>query len=109
VYNEFSSGGQDLTALRDFVTKLNTPTGTLKYVLILGDTTFDFRNKTTTNTNNIPSYESDFSENFEASFVSDDYIAMTAPQNSSYIYAIFPNLPVGRLPAQSTRSKNISR
>ena len=107
VYNEYSSGGQDLTALRDFVTKLNTPTGTLKYVLILGDTTFDFRNKTTTNTNNIPSYESDFSENFEASFVSDDYITMTAPQNSSYIYAIFPNLPVGRLPAQSTQEAKV--
>lgn len=68
VYNEYSSGGQDLTALRDFVTKLNTPTGTLKYVLILGDTTFDFKNKTTSNKNFIPSYESDFSENFEASF-----------------------------------------
>jgi len=35
VYNEFSSGGQDLTALRDFATKLNTPSGTLKYILIL--------------------------------------------------------------------------
>jgi hypothetical protein len=51
VYNEFSSGGQDLTALRDFATKLNTPSGTLKYILILGDTTFDFRNKTTSNKN----------------------------------------------------------
>ena len=39
IYNEFSSGGQDLTAIRDFITKLNTPAGTLKYVLILGDTT----------------------------------------------------------------------
>jgi hypothetical protein len=36
IYNEFGSGSKDLTAIRDFVTKLNTPLGTLKYVFILG-------------------------------------------------------------------------
>lgn len=107
VYNEFSSGGQDLTALRDFTTKLNSPTGTLKYILILGDTTFDFRNKTTSNKNFIPSYESDYSENFEASFVTDDYLGMTANQNSTYIYAILPNIPVGRLLAQNVQEAKI--
>jgi hypothetical protein len=25
IYNEFSSGGKDITAIRDFITKLNTP------------------------------------------------------------------------------------
>ncbi len=107
IYNEFSSGGQDLTALRDFARKLNTPYGSLKYILILGDTSFDFRNKTTTNKNLIPSYESDYSENFEASFVTDDYVAMTAPQNSSYIYALFPDVPIGRLPAQNIQEAKL--
>ncbi len=101
IYNEFSSGSKDITAIRDFVTKLNTTSGSLKYVLILGDSSFDFRNKTTSNQNFIPSYQSDFSENFEASFVTDDYFAMTSPQNSVYIYSIFPDLPIGRLPAQN--------
>ena len=108
IYNEFSSGSQDITGIRDFITKLNTPEGSLKYVLILGDTTFDFRNKTTTKKNFIPSYQSDFSENFEASFVTDDYFAMTAPQSSSYIYAVFPDLAIGRLPAENiTEAKNL--
>ncbi|GGP04893.1 peptidase C25 [Cloacibacterium rupense] len=107
IYNEFSSGGQDLTALRDFARKLNTPSGSLKYILILGDTSFDFRNKTTNNKNLIPSYESDYSENFETSFVTDDYIAMTAPQNSSYIYALFPDVPIGRLPAQNIQEAKL--
>ena len=100
IYNEFSSGSKDITAIRDFVTKLNTQSGSLKYVLILGDTSFDFRNKTTSNQNLIPSYQSDFSENFESSFVTDDYFAMTSPQNSTYIFTVFPDLPIGRLPAQ---------
>ena len=108
IYNEFSSGGQDLTAIRDFITKLNTPTGTLKYVLILGDTTFDYRNITTNNKNYIPSYQSDYSENYEASFVTDDYFGMTTPQNTTYIYAILPDIPVGRLPAENiAEAKNL--
>ena len=108
IYNEFSSGGQDLTAIRDFITKLNTPAGTLKYVLILGDTTFDYRNITTNNKNYIPSYQSDYSENYEASFVTDDYFGMTTPQNTTYIYAILPDIPVGRLPAENiAEAKNL--
>ncbi len=38
IYNEFSSGSKDITAIRDFITKLNTPAGSLKYVFLLGDT-----------------------------------------------------------------------
>lgn len=107
IYNEFSSGSQDITGIRDFISKLNQPSGTLKYVLLLGDTTFDFRNKTTNNKNILPSYQSEFSENFEASFVSDDYFVMTAPQADNHIYSIFPDLPIGRLPAQNTSEAKI--
>ena len=107
IYNEFSSGSQDITGIRDFITKLNTPYGSLKYVLILGDTSFDFRGKTTTKKNFIPSYQSDFSENFEASFVTDDYFAMTDTQESSYIYAVFPDLAIGRLPAENSSEAKI--
>ncbi|MGV2488605.1 UNVERIFIED_CONTAM: hypothetical protein FOS07_32650, partial [Bacillus mycoides] len=85
----------------------NTPAGTLKYVLILGDTTFDYRNITTNNKNYIPSYQSDYSENYEASFVTDDYFGMTTPQNTTYIYAILPDIPVGRLPAENIAEAKI--
>lgn len=108
IYNEFSSGSQDITAIRDFTTKLNSPSGTLKYLLILGDTTFDFKNKTTNNQNNIPSYESNESENYVTSYVTDDYYAMTSPQNSAYISNIFPDFPVGRIPAENlNEAKNL--
>lgn len=107
IYNEYSSGSQDITGIRDFITQLNTPSGSLKYVLILGDTSFDFRNKTTNNKNHIPSYQSDFSENFEASFVTDDYFVMTSQQNSSYIYAITPDVPIGRLLAENTTEAKV--
>ena len=99
IYNEFSSGSQDLTALRDFITKLNTPAGTLKNVLLLGDTSYDFKNRIPNNTNLVLSYQSEQSANVSSSFVSDDYIVMTKPQNSSLIGNMLPDIPIGRLPA----------
>src|SRR5690606_31265269 len=80
IYNEYSSGGQDLTAIRHFVSHLNNPAGALKYVLILGDATYDFKNRTPNHFNIVPSYQSEESGNYVSSYVTDDYIGMTAPQ-----------------------------
>ncbi|MXS70667.1 type IX secretion system sortase PorU [Flavobacteriaceae bacterium W22] len=99
IYNEFGSGSRDLTAIRDFVTKLNTPLGSLKYVFILGDASYDFKNRVPNNSNVVSSYQSEGSADFIASFVTDDYIVMTKPQTTEYIYYNLPDVPVGRIPA----------
>lgn len=107
IYNEFSSGGQDLTAIRDFITKLNTPAGSLKYVLILGDASYDFKNRVPNNTNLVPSYQSEYSADVKASYVTDDYIVMTAPQTSIYLGNMLPDIPIGRLPAANASEAKI--
>ncbi|KFC18459.1 type IX secretion system sortase PorU [Chryseobacterium sp. FH1] len=99
IYNEFSSGSKDITAIRDFVTKLNTPAGSLKYVLLLGDTSYDFKNRIPNNSDIIPSYQSAASADLENSYVTDDYFVMTKPQSEKFLYQILPDLPIGRLPA----------
>ncbi|REC49372.1 type IX secretion system sortase PorU [Chryseobacterium pennipullorum] len=99
VYEEFGSGSKDLTAVRDFVTRLNTQAGRLKYVFILGDTSYDFKNRVPNNTNVVASYQSEHSSDYVASFVTDDYIVMTQPQTASFIENNLPNIPVGRIPA----------
>ncbi|KQR93444.1 hypothetical protein ASG01_09680 [Chryseobacterium sp. Leaf180] len=99
IYNEFGSGSRDLTAIRDFVTKLNTPLGRLKYVFILGDASYDYKNRVPNNSNVVSSYESEASNNFEISFVTDDYIVMTKPQTTSLLSQNLPDVPVGRIPA----------
>jgi len=104
IYNEFSSGSKDITAIRDFVTKLNSPSGTLKYVFLLGDTSYDFKNRVSNNTDIIPSYQSEFSGDVSASFVTDDYFVMTTtPQVSTDITQLLPNIPIGRLPADNVQ------
>lgn len=101
IYNEFSSGGKDITAIRDFATRLNTPKGKLKYVFILGDTSYDYKGKNNPGSDIIPSFESEESGDYSTSFVSDDYFVMTAPQAASAISLsqTLPDLPIGRLPA----------
>ena len=108
IYNEFSSGSKDITAIRDFITKLNTPAGSLKYVFLLGDTSYDFKNRIANNTDIIPSYQSEFSSDVKSSYVTDDYFVMTKyPQTSKYITNMLPDVPIGRLPADSPQEAKI--
>ena len=99
IYNEFGSGSKDLTAIRDFVTKINNPLGSLKYVFILGDTSYDYKDRVSGNSNVVSSYQSESSSDFVTSFVTDDYIVMTKPQTAAEITNNLPDLPIGRLPA----------
>lgn len=102
IYNEFSSGSKDVTAIRDFATKLNTPSGTLKYIFILGDTSYDYRGREVPGSDIVPAYQSEESGSLETSFVTDDYFGITKLQNFSgnvNLYNFLPDIPVGRLPA----------
>ena len=76
VFNEFSSGMQDVTAIRDFVRYLYKR-GNLKYVLLFGDASYDYKNRIssrfTYQKNTIPVYESRSSLNYVTTYSSDDY------------------------------------
>lgn len=79
IYNEFSSGAQDISAIRDFVRMMysKAPAGKEpRYLLLFGDASYDFKDRTQNNTNFIPSYESVESLSPVSSFVSDDYFGM---------------------------------
>lgn len=103
IYNEFSSGSQDITAIRDFISYLKNKRGGLRYVLLLGDTSYDFKNRISPNDNVIPSYQSENSADFVNSYVTDDYFVMTEQRDEGghYITSILPDIPVGRLPASN--------
>ncbi|MBS1550094.1 MAG: type IX secretion system sortase PorU [Bacteroidetes bacterium] len=99
IYNEYSSGSKDITAIRDFATHLNTPAGSLKYILLLGDATYDYKDRITNNYNKAIGYISEESANLVSSFITDDYIGMTEPQIAIYLGNVLPDVPVGRIPA----------
>lgn len=78
IYNEFSSGQQDLTAIRDFLKMFHDRNASfsekLKYVLLLGDASFDYKDRIPNNQNVIPTYQSPASLSTVSSFCTDDYI-----------------------------------
>ena len=110
VFNEFSSGKQDVTAIRDFVRMLynNPSTTTLKYLLLFGNGSYDYRNIQNLNSNYVPTYESIESLNPLQSYNSDDYFTFMDPQEGAWTEGSYTtdvstmNFGVGRLNARSS-------
>jgi len=78
IYNEFSSGSQDITAIRDFVKHLydNSTTNKIKYVCLFGDASYDYKDRIGGNNNIVPVFEAYDSFNLATSFVTDDFYGM---------------------------------
>ncbi|MDP4266933.1 MAG: type IX secretion system sortase PorU [Bacteroidota bacterium] len=83
IYNEFSSGAQDVTAIRDFLRmfyeRATSDESKPKYLLLFGDASYDYKNIISGNTNYVPSYESNNSISPVSSFVSDDFFGLLDP------------------------------
>lgn len=80
VYNEFSSGKQDPGAIRDFMKLLydraQTPQELPRYLLLIGDGSYDNLNRLPGNTCFVPTFQSEESLHPAYSFVTDDFFGM---------------------------------
>lgn len=80
IYNEFSSGNQDVGAIRNMVKYVydnaSTSENKIKYLCLFGDGSFDYKDRTRNNTNIVPSWYSYNSFSLATSFVSDDFYGM---------------------------------
>ncbi len=106
IYNEFSSGRQDITAIRDFIKYLYDKSNRLKYVLLFGDASYDYKNRIGNFTNYVPVYESRESLHPIFSYASDDYYGFM--EDSEGFWGEGENedeydleIGVGRLPVKS--------
>ncbi|MEC9108488.1 MAG: type IX secretion system sortase PorU, partial [Bacteroidota bacterium] len=80
IYNEFSSGNQDIAAIRNFVkytyNNSNDPNNRLKYLCLFGDASYDYKDRISQNTNVVPSWHSINSYSLSSAYVSDDFFGM---------------------------------
>lgn len=110
VYNEFSSGRQDVSALRDYAKYVYENGGNLKYLLLLGDCSYDYKNRINRNTNFVPTYESRQSFHPIFSYSSDDYFGFLEDDEGEWEETISGDhtmeIGVGRLPAKSLEEAN---
>jgi hypothetical protein len=104
IYTEFSTGKQDLTSIRDFVRQHYLKNNKeLKYVLLFGAGSYDYKNRIRGNSNLVPIYQSDESFSPINSYCSDDYIAMLDSAEGLWRFGEIDKLDigVGRLPAHN--------
>jgi hypothetical protein len=106
IYNEFSCGAQDVTAIRDFLRMLyyksssgNQP----RYVLLMGDGSYDNKHRMPANTNYIPTFQNLNSTCPTVSYVSDEYYGLLDDaggwdDGNDFGYV---DIGIGRFPVQS--------
>ncbi|MEM7109166.1 MAG: type IX secretion system sortase PorU [Bacteroidota bacterium] len=73
VFNEFSSGKQDVSAIRDFAKYHYDRHGKLRYLLLFGKGSYDYKDVLSNNKNFVPVYESYNSLEPLDTYASDDY------------------------------------
>ena len=104
IYNEFSAGRQDVTAIRDLAKYLYENAG-LKYLLLFGKGTFDYKNILEDNLSFVPIYESRNSLSPLYTYGSDDYLAFMEASEGEWNESISGDhtmdIGVGRLPIKS--------
>ena len=121
IYNEFSSGKQDVAALRNFVRYVydnaQTDSGRLKYLNLFGEASFDYKNRIPNNKNTVPVFYgmnttrnvSNNASNFSSytTFMSDDfYVLMDNGEGLMNDVSYGLDLSVGRVLASTPEVAN---
>jgi len=107
IYQEFSSGMQDIGGIRNFVKYVydnaSTPSKKLKYLCLFGDASFDYKDRTSNNTNIAPSWYSTESFSLITSFISDDYFGMMDSNEGAMSNNDKLDIAVGRILAENNQ------
>src|SRR5690606_9339258 len=105
IYNEFSTGNQDIGAIRNLVKYVydnaSSPDRRLKYLCLFGDGSFDYKDRIPNNTNLVPSWYSYNSFNLTSSYVSDDFYGMMDANEGTMVTSDKLDIAVGRIIAGS--------
>lgn len=121
IFNEFSSGTQDVTAIRDYIKMIYDRSGGTQphAVVLIGDGTYDYKNitKAQTHRNYVMTYQSRESDSPTTSYVSDDFFGFMeesegdwgegAGYGDSHEFGQTIDVPVGRLPVESVEEADM--
>ena len=96
VYNEFSCGAVDVSAIRDYCRMLYSDSRPLRYLLLFGGASFDFKNRNGVVTF-VPTYEQPQASDIHSTYVTDDFFAFM-DENEGALRGSIPDIGVGRFP-----------
>jgi flagellar hook assembly protein FlgD len=109
VFNEFSSGIPDPTAIKDFAKMYydrfrTTWAQSGKYLLLFGKASFDYKGRISNNTNYVPAYESISTLDPLTTYTSDDFFGFLDDQEdiNSGVVVNQLDIGIGRVPSKNT-------
>ncbi|RQO30717.1 hypothetical protein DBR32_08280 [Taibaiella sp. KBW10] len=112
IYNEFSSGGQDIGGIRNFIRMFynrGTPGNLIKNVLLFGMASFDYKDRIAHNTNIVPTYQTQNSENKTLAFATDEFYTLLDDGenvNLNNNTGAYIDIGLGRIPAGNLAEAN---
>lgn len=118
IYNEFSSGSQDISAIRNFIKmfydRAADETEIPKGILFFGNASYDYKNRINANTNFVPTLQSIQSKYNSNAYVTDDYFALLDDGENIFANSFNPSaglslmdIAIGRFPINSVEEAEI--
>ncbi|NJC25829.1 type IX secretion system sortase PorU [Neolewinella antarctica] len=101
IYNEFSSGRDDVAAIRNYARMVYERDPELRYLLLFGDGSFDHRNILELGTTFIPTFQHDGRPTEVNSFPADDFYGIMGAASRAQPLEPDLNVAVGRLPVKT--------
>jgi hypothetical protein len=109
IFNEFSSGKPDVSAIRDYIRNLHTNVPSFSYVLLFGDGSYDNRNFDASK-NKIITFQSEESLNEYSTFISDDFYGLLDTNEGALSVSQLVgemDIAVGRFPVNTSAEAEI--
>ncbi len=102
IYNEFSAGVQDITAIRDFIRSMYLKSNgeQPRYVVLMGDASYDYKDRLVSNTNFVPTFQSKQSLSLSSSWDTDDYYGLMDEDEGDDAYGLL-DIGIGRFPVST--------
>lgn len=110
IYQEFSSGKQDISAIRNFVryvyNNASSVDNRVKYLALLGDTSVDYKDRWENNNNIVPTFHTLESTSNYSSYMSDDFFGMMDENEGTMLASDKLDIAVGRIIADEVGLAN---
>ncbi|MCK9203721.1 MAG: type IX secretion system sortase PorU [Bacteroidales bacterium] len=109
IFNEFGGGGPDVTSIRDFIKFLYDKADSAskpRYVLLIGDGSYDPKNRIPGNNSFLPTFQSTESLSETGSYVTDDYFGIMEDTSGLEANGTI-NIGIGRFPVSDTATAQI--
>ncbi|WP_295830314.1 type IX secretion system sortase PorU [uncultured Winogradskyella sp.] len=112
IYNEFSTGNQDIAAIRNFVryvyNNASSNDNRVKYIGLFGDASYDYKDRLNNNTNFVPSWFSLNSFSVTSSLISDDFYGLMDDNEGTLTTSNRLDIAIGRMLVDSPqRAKEV--